>query len=246
VVDGWGRRSSPPDKATLLKQYELIRSEVTASLQLQQQILGFGLATVGLLAGAALVGKTQPFRSALLVMFVPLVCYLAVMIWFSEVMRMLRAGGFLLTVEKKLDTCGDGSLEWEYGVAKSRLRHGLLVPDPDRLRLYAVTALFFTLAGESIMLGWNHASTFARTFALVAGPVAAIVLRLLAGLRVGEWNDLLDVDPEARRVAADIRVLGACRRILGGPGRLAQRLLQRPAVERRDRLVLKPLAASNA
>jgi hypothetical protein len=63
------------------------------------------------------VSKAEPFRSQLLVIFLPLICYLALTIWFSEVMRMLRAGAFLVTVEKTLDTCGDGSLEWESGLA---------------------------------------------------------------------------------------------------------------------------------
>jgi hypothetical protein len=86
-----------------------------------------------------------------------LICYLALTIWFSEVMRMLRAGAFLVTVEKRLDTCGDGSLGWESRLAKDRLRRsrqrGVFARDPDRLRLVAVTALFFTLAAESVMLG---------------------------------------------------------------------------------------------
>ena len=73
ALEQWGLRLSPPKKATILKQYELVRSEITTSLQIQQQILGFGIATIGLLAGAAFVAKDQPFRSELLVVFLPLV-----------------------------------------------------------------------------------------------------------------------------------------------------------------------------
>jgi hypothetical protein len=249
VADDWSRRSSPPDRATLLKQYELIRSEVTTSLQLQQQILGFGIATIGLLAGAAFVSKAEPFRSQLLVIFLPLICYLALTIWFSEVMRMLRAGAFLVTVERRLDTCGDGSLEWESRLAEDRLRRsrqrGVFARDPDRLRLVAVTALFFTLGAESIMLGWDGASPFARTFSVAAGVVAAILLRRLFRLRIGEWNDLLEVDPDSRGVALEVRLLQGCRQAAAA-ARPSVRVPRRWSPEQHDRRPLTPVAASNA
>ena len=219
AVEEWGQRSSRPEKATILKQYELIRGEITTSLQIQQQILGFGIATIGLLAGAAFVGKDQPFRSELLVVFLPLISYLAVTIWFSEVMRMFRAGGFLLALEKKLDKHGDGALEWEYTVARSRLgqpgRNTYFALDPDRLRLFAVTILFFTLSAESIMLGWEKASLFARIFAISAGVGAMIVLRLLFRLRIHQWDALLEFDPGMRGVEPEVRVLRGCQHLFG-------------------------------
>jgi hypothetical protein len=214
ALQRWGVRSSPPKKATLLKEYELLRGEITTSLQIQQQILGFGIATIGLLAGAAFVAKDQPLRSKLLVVFLPLVSYLAVTIWFSEVMRMFRAGGFLLMLEKKLDERGDGSLQWEYEVARSRLgqsgRNPYLTLDPDRVRLFAVTALFFILSAESIMLGWEKASLFARVFAIGAGVVEAIVLRLLFRLRIHQRDDLLGFDPHLRGIEPEVALVGHC------------------------------------
>ena len=218
ALEQWGLRLSPPKKATILKQYELVRSEITTSLQLQQQILGFGIATIGLLAGAAFVARDQPFRSELLVVFLPLVSYLAVTIWFSEVMRMFRAGAFLLVLEKELDAKGDGGLRWEYEVARGRLgqpgRNTYFALDPDRLRLFAVTALFFTLSAESVMLGWGEASSFARAFAIIAGAVAAIVLRLLFRLRIHQRDDLLNFDPALRRVEPEVRLIRSCQRVV--------------------------------
>ena len=248
VLDDWRRRSSPPDRATLLKQYELIRAEVTTSLQLQQQILGFGIATIGLLAGAAFVSKNEPFRSQLLVVFLPLVCYLVLTIWFSEVMRMLRAGAFLVTVEKRLDTGGDGSLEWESRVAEDRLRRSrqkaVFTRDPDRLRLVGVTALFFALGGESIILGWDDASSFARTFSVAAGVVAAIVLRRLFRLRIGEWNDLLEVDKALRGVAFEERVLRGCRKALDAARRRPVHVRRRSSPVGGTRRAPTPVPAS--
>jgi hypothetical protein len=240
ALEYWGERSSAPKKATILKEYELVRSEITTSLQIQQQILGFGIATIGLLAGAAFVAKDQPLRSKLLVVFLPLVSYLAVTIWFSEVMRMFRAGGFLLMLEKKLDDHGDGTLKWEYEVARSRLgqpgRNPYSTLDPDRVRLLAVTALFFILSAESIMLGWEKASLFARAFAITAGGLAAIVLRLLFRLRIHQRDDLLGFDPDMRGVEPEVRLIGCCidalergKRVLGGRIGFVRRAAQRAA-----------------
>jgi hypothetical protein len=203
AIETLGRRRSPPRAETVLKQYELIRAEVTTSLQVQQQILGFGIATVGLLAGAAFVGKADSHRSELLIVFVPLVAYLAVTIWFSEVMRMLRAGAFMLRLEKRLDDCDDGSLNWEYTVARGRLRYPLWKPyfgvlDPDQLRLIAVTLLFLTLAAASVVLGWADASTGEHIFAVVAGVLAVTVLLVLFQLRILQLEELLEVDDELR------------------------------------------------
>jgi hypothetical protein len=203
VVGAWGQRSSRVEAETVRKQYALIRGEVMTSLQVQQQILSFGIATIGLLAGAAFVGKGERSRSDLLVIFLPLIAYLVVTIWFSEVMRMLRAGGYLLTLEKKLDDHGDGSLDWEYKVARGRLRYPMWKPyfgvlDPDQLRLLSVTLLFLTIAVASIMLGWADASAYACGFSVIAGVVAVTVLCLVFQLRVDQLEDLVHLDSKVR------------------------------------------------
>jgi hypothetical protein len=204
VVEELGKRSSLPNPPSLLKQYEFVRSEVTTSLQIQQQILAFGIATIGLLAGAAFVAKSAQFRSELLVVFLPLVAYLAITIWFSEVMRMSRAGAFLMRVEKKLDEQGDGSLLWESSVASGRVRYALGKPsmtlvDPDPLRLLAVSLLFFTLAVASIKLGWSEAFWFARAFALTAACSTALLLPYLFRLNRHQLREVLGVEPEPCR-----------------------------------------------
>lgn len=207
AVDTLASRRSPVSKETLLKEYEFLRAEVNSTLAAQLQILSFGTATLGLVAGAAFVGSTGSFRSDVLVLFLPLLAYLTLTIWFSEVMRMLRAGSFLLTVEKQIDDLGDGSLAWEshvwvgrlkYAVAPDgNLRHSLIRPyysifDPDQLRLFSVSILFLTIAGSSIAMGWPDASWPQRGFALVAGTIAVVVLVLLYHLRLAQVADLFE------------------------------------------------------
>ena len=99
----YSKRRSRVDKETLVKEYEFLRGEVNGTLAAQLQILSFGTATLGLVTGAAFVGADDAFRDDVLVVFLPLLAYMTLIIWFSEVMRMLRAGSFLLKIEKRLD-----------------------------------------------------------------------------------------------------------------------------------------------
>lgn len=202
------KRRSGVDTATLLKQYELLRAEVNGTLAAQLQILSFGTATLGLVTGSAFIGADDAFRDDVLVVFLPLLAYMTLIIWFSEVMRMLRAGSFLLRIEKRLDLEGDGSLAWEgsvwrgrtkYAVApdghlrSSRIRPYYSIFDPDQLRLFAVTLLFFIIAGSSIAMGWEGATLAQQWFAVGAGVIAVVVILLLYHLRLEQVADTLNV-----------------------------------------------------
>jgi hypothetical protein len=192
-------RDSPATADGVVKQYELLRTEIVASLAIQIQILSFGTATLGLVAGAAFVGPPGSSRGHVLVLFLPLLAYLTITIWFSEVMRMLRAGAFLLTLEKKLDCLNDGSLVWEANVLRGRLKYRMWKPyygvlDPDQLRLLSVTLLFFALATSSIALGWSDVSWVERSLAVVAAASAVVVILVLYHLRVDQLADILSVE----------------------------------------------------
>ena len=209
AMRSYEHRASDPQAATLLKAYEYLRGEINSTLAAQLQILSFGTATLGLVSGAAFIGSDGVFRSDVLVVFLPLLAYLTLTIWFAEVMRMLRAGAFLLTLEKRLDEAGDGSLDWEAGVWRGRLRYALdqsghlrqsrvrpyySVFDPDQLRLFSVTLLFFTIAGSSIAMGWADATLGQRWFAVGAGILALLVIVLLYHLRLDQVAEILNVE----------------------------------------------------
>lgn len=215
LVERMAERKSRQCPNTTLEQYKLVRSEVTTSLQIQQQILSFGIATIGLMTAAAGSGLGSAFSDEVLVVFLPLIAYLSVTIWFSEVMRMLRAGGFLMILEKRLDELGDGSLAWECTVASGRLRSPAR-EDPDQLRLLAVTILFLTIAAAGIVLGWDKASTSEQVFGIAAGVVALVFLLTLFRLRIGELRDMLAEEEKAR----ETRRTGEERRLTSPPAGL--------------------------
>lgn len=107
----------------LLEEYRAIRSEVTTSMQAQISTLAFGAATLGFSFAAASQTSDKKFRDMFLLVLVPLLSYLVLTIWFAEVMRMLRAGTFLMRLEKRLDEqFGLGALSWESTIFQVRCR----------------------------------------------------------------------------------------------------------------------------
>jgi len=201
AVEEYSQRSNPASCETILKEYELLRAEIGASLANQLQIVSFGAAAIGLVAGAAFAGAADHVRGEALVVFLPLLAYLVLMLWFSEVMRMLRAGGYVLTLEHRLDALdnGDGSLGWEACVWQGRVQHGTRgfrrLLDPDHLRLVSITFLFFTIAGASVALGWVDVGWGERGFAIGAGLVAFFVISMLYALRLDQLHMILKLDP---------------------------------------------------
>lgn len=172
---------------------------------MQQQILTFGTGAVTLLAGTAFVGLEADLRSSVLVIFVPLLAYLVLTLWFTEVMGMLRLGAFLLLLEKRLDTLGDGSLAWEATVYAGRVRRSreqpagversAKPPNSDMIRTLAIIGLFLTIAATSIVLGWGKAPDHERAIAIVSGLMALVVLFALWRLRIQQLYQLLNVRP---------------------------------------------------
>jgi hypothetical protein len=121
---------------------------------------------------------------------------------------MLRAGSFLLRLEKRLDVEGNGSLAWEASVWRGRMGSARMadeamgqrrisyysVFDPDQLRLLAVTLLFFTIAVSSIVMGWAQAAAWQRWFGVGAGVLAFLAVVLVYHLRLGQVGDTLNVE----------------------------------------------------
>jgi len=79
-----------------------------------------------------------------------------VTIWFAEVSRTMRAGAFLMQLERRLDRdFRIGAMTWESALFHRRMTSGprSVLEDPDRLRNAAVTVLFLGIAGASIAVG---------------------------------------------------------------------------------------------
>jgi hypothetical protein len=147
-----------------MHEYDAIRGEVETTLGSQVAILSFGSATVGLLvaAAAALWRDQTALTGMILILGVPLVCFLTLAVYSGELVRLMRAGLFLNHLECSVNealharTSGhadrDGraeepasargtSLTWEQW--SSIRKDGA---DIDRLNRLAIMMVFLVLA----------------------------------------------------------------------------------------------------
>jgi hypothetical protein len=190
------RENADKNETMLLEEYKTLRSEVTTSMQSQQSTLTFGAATLGILFAAASQASNTGFRDMLLLVFVPFLSYLVLTIWLAEVLRMMRAGMFLVRIEKRLDEQhGIGALTWESTVFHGRFGRGpgAFLHDPDRFRTLAITLLFLAVAGVAIVMGWDAAPGFSwqRIVAVGGAATCVVVLLWLGRLRRQQMDQLL-------------------------------------------------------
>jgi hypothetical protein len=146
----------------MMQEYTAIRGEIQTSLSNQVSILSFGAATVGLLvaAGAAL-WQDEPWPTGLLLLVVvPVVCFLTLIIYAGELIRLMRAGLFLNRLENYVNEAA-----WTYLPHDSDKREAVLTweqwrsirtgpRDIDRSNRWAITSVFFLLAIVSSGLGY--------------------------------------------------------------------------------------------
>ena len=146
----------------MMHEYAAIRGEIQTSLSNQVSILSFGAATVGLLvaAGAAL-WQDEPLPTGLLLLVVvPVVCFLTLIIYAGELIRLMRAGLFL----NRLENCVNQAAS-TYLAQDSDKRQAVLTweqwrsirtgrRDIDRNNRWAITSVFFLLAVVSSALGY--------------------------------------------------------------------------------------------
>lgn len=172
-----------------LEEYKALRQEVIASIGSQVQILSFGTATIALVMGPALGLWSKSAALVLIVLFnffIPVLASTVIMIWFGEVLRMVRAGDALAELEKRINAAGQQAgwtapaLTWECAL---RAEGGDLFKR-FVINFRGVLGAFALLATASIVLGViRDAANDEHVRALTIGlSVASIVLGLLIGL----------------------------------------------------------------
>jgi hypothetical protein len=146
----------------MLEEYRTLRQEVFTSMGTQQSILSFGTAALGILLAGAFNVFGEPLPAALIfLLFVPLVSHLILVLWMTEVVRMLRAGYFLARVERKVDDLMESKelLSWErWAHARATAEEDpndirLVLRDVDRLSFQLVSAMLISIAVGGIAIG---------------------------------------------------------------------------------------------
>jgi hypothetical protein len=195
---GGGEPLSEQRLELLLAEYTAIRGEITTSLSNQVSVLSFGAATVGLLvaAAAALWENEGALSGALLFGIVPLVCFLALAVYFGEQIRLLRASLFLRRLETHVNAAfGDGgcALAWEQWGTIRR-------PDLDASNRRAISLVFGSLAVGFAIPGYVrlNESDIDEPWTAV-GTLAALEVGALACI----W--LVRLSKQARAFATEAR-----------------------------------------
>lgn len=87
----------------VLEEYKSIRAEILASLQLQQQVIAFGVTVLGAASAIALnFLQSNVYVSGGIGLICPAIALVVVLVWVGELERMVRAGAWVALTERRL------------------------------------------------------------------------------------------------------------------------------------------------
>jgi hypothetical protein len=144
----------------VLEEYKTLRTESLESMKNQQSALRAGTAAAGILIGSGFnLWNKALLPEFIFLAFAPVICYLALIIWMGEVVRMMRAGKFLSELEIKISAEypeKKDTLSWEKWL---RIKSQSGETPQMKFNYQAIIALFFVTALGSIGIGiykiWN-------------------------------------------------------------------------------------------
>jgi hypothetical protein len=162
--------------AVLMEEYRTLRDESLTALKLQHGILQFGVAGLGVLLG--LGADMAGLGSALLLLAaVPVLALLIVVIWSTELRRMVRAGTHLVGIERRVNGELDSELPiltWETSIRNGQLPR---ITGKD----LAVTLLLAAISILSLAIGATRLVDEERTVALAALLPFGLVVVVIIG-----------------------------------------------------------------
>ena len=161
----------------LMKQYEMLENYANSTvLNNRNNILSFGLASLSAILTGNIILLTATGKEALSgIIFILLLPTLSITILFlllGEVQRMVRAGFFLMELEKKINAeLKEDVLHWEQYISQPVVR--IRYPEIFVFFLFLGASFFFPLFGVFIMretLCWKY---------LIGIPIADILIHLV-------------------------------------------------------------------
>ncbi len=173
-----------------IEEYKTLRQESLISIQTQQAVIRYGLAIIGVLIASALNKWDDTILAcSVTLVFLPISCYLILLIWMGEVARMMRAGQYLYKLESKLNKLFEKDnppLNWEINL-RDFSKGGTPQLNWNYLAILGIL-LFFAVA--SIVLGniriWNEVNSHfligLNVFEIIVFGITFIIL-LITGLR---------------------------------------------------------------
>lgn len=143
----------------VIVEYKALRNEIISCLQFRIRILSYGLAAIGVLAGAtvAAINAKLPVGAAIFAgLIIPIFSLFVLNIWLAETRRVRRASWHNWGIELRLEKhFGRKTLLWEEEIRKSGDRglffehYGWVVGFPHAVPLISVACAVFILFGQS-------------------------------------------------------------------------------------------------
>lgn len=139
--------------SVVMEEYKTLRAESLTAIQMQQSVLRFGAAILGIVLATGINVWDKPLLTSFIFLFLtPAISYLLIIVWMGEVERMVRAGKFLVLIEEKVNTVfgrTQKALEWE-----SWLHTKKNGKTPQVIWNYAsIVSIFLSISLASIFLG---------------------------------------------------------------------------------------------
>lgn len=144
-----------------MQEYQTLRDEILLAFQTQQQILNYGITSIGIVIGFATSRWDEKLIvDILLLVLVPMISHLVTLIWNGEINRISRAGQFIKNKEETINKyvmskCDalDEPLNWEtwlrsYKNNKQNFK--------TKWNYYAILSILFLINFSSVVLGFIH------------------------------------------------------------------------------------------
>lgn len=170
--------------AAKMEEYKAVRAEILVAINSQHASLRFGSAVVLALFVFAVRDRgpmdggefTTCFTYFVLLLAIPIICYVTIMIWLGEVWRMMRAGEYLELLEREINYQHFGEervLNWENWrrSLRSQKVHVFL-----RGNYWGTLVLFFGGSVFSIVMGTYLLSAADRPVLAVTAGIVNVVL----------------------------------------------------------------------
>ena len=174
--------------SVLIEEYKTLREEAITALKLQQAVVRYSLATIGVLVAVSFSIWDKSYSQYVFFVLIPLCCYFGLTVWMGEVGRMMRAGNRVAVVESKVNILfqGESVLSWETDLRSAS--------DGKTIQLewnyFAIILLHLGISVASVWIGlsktWSdHSSDALLAIALTEAAVLIIVVlvHFLQGLR---------------------------------------------------------------
>lgn len=157
----------------LMKQYEMLENYSTSTApNNRNNILSFGLASLSAILAGNIILLTatgvEVLSGIIFILLLPALSISILFLWLGEIHRMVRAGLFLMKLEKKINTeLKEDVLHWEQYIRQPAVR--IKYPEIFVIFLFLGASFFFPLLGVFIMreaLCWKY---------LIGIPIADIL-----------------------------------------------------------------------